>query len=112
MKQQNRKTPLIFRIGLMLACVLILCCHMMGGLYARYATTCTSSGEARVARFSFQDDIDEKYQSIPTSFGPGESVSTTIQIENTAEVTLKYVVKVENLTKNLPIKVLALALPL
>ena len=57
MKQQNRKnkeqkTPLIFRIGLILMCAMMISCYMMSGIYARYSTTVTGKATARTARFS------------------------------------------------------------
>ena len=57
MKQQNRKnkeqkTPLIFRIGLILICAMMISCYMMSGIYARYSTTVTGKATARTARFS------------------------------------------------------------
>jgi hypothetical protein len=57
MKQQNRKnkeqkTPLIFRIGLILICAMMISCYIMSGIYARYSTTVTGKAIARTAKFS------------------------------------------------------------
>ena len=105
MRQQNKKTPLVFRIGLVLLGTIICSIHMMGGLYARYSTSSgKASDNARVAIFSFEDDLSEQAQSIPVYLSPGEYISTTITIKNNGEVTLRYVVTIKNLTKNLPIE--------
>lgn len=52
MRQPNRKAPLIFRVGLVLLCAMLITTNMMGGLYARYSTTVIGSATARVAKFS------------------------------------------------------------
>lgn len=104
MKQQNKKTPLVFRVGLALLCAIILSIHLMGGIYARYSTSDSASDRARVAIFSFEDDLSEQSQIVSLSLIPGESIPTMITIKNDGEVTLRYVVTIENLTHNLPIE--------
>ena len=104
MKQLNTKTPLVFRIGLFLAFALILSFHLTGGLYARYTTSASGEDGARVAIFRFGDNLSEQSQLLPSSFAPGESLDTQISIRNDGEVTIRYVVKIQNLTKNLPIE--------
>ena len=53
MKKFNRKTPLVFPIGLCLLCALFITSHMMSGLYARYSTSVTGSATAKVAKISY-----------------------------------------------------------
>lgn len=82
MKQSNIKTPLIFRIGVVLLCAMLLSCHMMSGLYARYSATVMDSDNARVAKFDVTtdcvyDDVTEEY---------------TLTITNNSEVTVAYTV--------------------
>lgn len=103
MQQYNRKTPLIFKLGVGVFFALLLTVYFSNGLYARYSTTATSSDSARVARFSFVDNFDEQSQVLPSVLSPGESTSTSISIKNDGEVALVYVVKINNLTNNLPI---------
>ena len=104
MKQQNRKRPLVFYVCLALMCVVLFSFHLMGGLFARYTTQASGSDGARVARFAFSDNLDAQSQTIPMSIGPGESMTTQISIQNDGEVAIRYVVKIENLTHNLPIE--------
>lgn len=91
-------------MGVVLFCILLGSIHLMGGLYARYTTQAGDSDSARVAVFSFEDDLSEQGQLLPASFSPGESLSKTIEIHNNGETALKYVIKLENLTQNLPIE--------
>lgn len=80
MKQSNKiKTPLVFKFGLVLLCVMLISTSMMGDLYARYATTVTASDSVRVASFDVSADIAEN--------ADGNYVLT---ITNNSEVTVKY----------------------
>lgn len=104
MRQQNNKTPLVFRIGIALVVLLIFSFHLTGGLYARYYASGNGADEVSVAKFSFDsDNLSAQAQNISVSLIPGESYSTTVKITNNGEVTLRYVVSLENLTDNLPI---------
>ena len=101
MKQSNKvKTPIVFRIAVVLFCAMLCSLYLVSGLYARYSATATASDSARVATFSFKDDLSTQTQILPTTFSPGESLITKITIQNDGDVTLKYTVTVENLTKN------------
>ena len=103
MKKLNNKTPLAFRVAMVLVFALIFSFRLMGGIYARYVSRDGGSDSARVAVFSFDDNLSEQALNIPVSLSPGESIPTTLTIRNTGEVSLRYIVKIENLTKNLPI---------
>lgn len=103
MKQLNKKTPLVFRAGVVLLCLLTFSMHLTSGLYAKYTTVASGSDSARVAKFSFSDDLATQYKTLTARFAPGDAHTTEISIENNGEVALRYVVKIENLTNNLPI---------
>lgn len=107
MKQLNIKTPLVFRLSLVLLCTLLITTNMTSGLYARYTTTATGSDSARVARFEFTDNSDTYVQTLikeASTMFPGETISVQAKVVNNGEVTLCYTIKVENLTENLPIE--------
>ena len=103
--KSNNKAPLFstMHVALLLLCAVLLSAYAIGGLYARYASGQSGDDDARVAKFSFSDNLDAQSIALPVTMAPGESRKVTIQVQNTGEVALKYVVKVENLTKNLPI---------
>lgn len=102
MKKTNIKTPIVFRISLVLLCMLLITSYMMGGLYAKYATSATGTDGTRVARFSFKDTLPQSLD-VAVSLSPGEVEPYTFILENDGEVTVRYVVKIVNLTDNLPI---------
>lgn len=52
MRQENRRTPAVFRLGILLLGALLISSHMLSGLYARYFTTVTATSGARVAEIS------------------------------------------------------------
>ena len=54
MKQWNIKAPLVFRLGVVLLCMLIVSSNMIGTLYARYTATVTGSASASVAKISYK----------------------------------------------------------
>ena len=97
----------MFKIGVLLLCAMLVTSYMMSGLYARYTVTAFASDSARVAKFTFTDDqMQAQAQSfvISQSVYPGQPVCTySAQIENMSEVTIRYLIKLENLTGNLPI---------
>ncbi|MBQ8441053.1 MAG: hypothetical protein IJX19_10350 [Clostridia bacterium] len=103
MRQQNKKTPLVFRVGVVLLCMILFSFHMMGGLYARYSTLDQDSDGARVAAFAFTENLSQQTQDLSISLSPGELVEQAITVRNEGEVTLRCVVSVKNLTGNLPI---------
>ena len=104
-KKQNKKTPMIFRIALVLLCVMMVSFRLTGGLYARYASTATAEDSARVAvfHFEFTEDYTPETFTFPASLYPGESIEKEIRFSNKSEVSLRCVVTVDNLTHNLPI---------
>jgi len=102
MKQQNRKTPLVFRVSLVLLCALVVSLRLTGGLYARYSTTATGGDSARVAKFAFSDNYSTQIQNVTFTAYPGFQFPA-IQITNQGEVAIKCTVKIVNLTGNLPI---------
>ena len=104
MKKQNIKTPLIFRIGLVVVCLLLCSVYATSGLYAKYVTQASSYDSARVARFAFSDDLSEQSINLPLVMAPGDVDHTEITIENDGEVAIRYTVSVKNLTENLPIE--------
>lgn len=97
MRQPNRKAPLIFRVGLMLLCAMLVTTNMMGGLYARYSTTVIGSATARVAKF----DREVNYRT--NGYGGDEmnlnqdiyAVIEEFQVLNSGEVSLKYDMKIK-----------------
>ena len=107
MRQQNIKTPLVFRIGGLLFCLLLISMYMMGGLYARYTASASGTDGARVAQFAFAFDRDLMSETVtaPISLAPGETDTKTVSITNNGETAIRCVVTLENLTKNLPIAV-------
>ncbi len=107
MKQLNQKTPWVFRLGVTLLCVMLMTTHLTGNLYARYSTTDSGSDSARVAKFEVTDtwqDGDTAVQNFAVSLAPGESKYYTVAIQNKGEVAVKYTVKLDNTTNNLPIE--------
>lgn len=106
--KRNGRTPKIFYVGVALLCALLVTSHMMGGLYARYTSGAEGASSARVAKFAFTESWGMQTQSIPLSGAeliPGGKITVPVTVENNGEVTIRYTVKVENLTGNLPITV-------
>ncbi len=51
MKKLNKRTPVVFHVGLVLLCLVLFSTYLTGGLYARYTTTASGGDSARVAKF-------------------------------------------------------------
>lgn len=94
MRQLNKeKTPIVFRVGVVLLCAMLITTSMMGGLYARYTTTVTGSATARVAKI----DVAVTYDGLPgytlkdVSFDTDVfAVVETFTVENNGEVSYTY----------------------
>lgn len=94
MKQLNMKTPLVFRLGVVLLCVMLMSTHLTGNLYARYSTTATGSDSARVARFSITNTLTTPTQNTAVSlnFYDPEKLKDTItfEVSSSSEVAVEY----------------------
>lgn len=95
MIQQNMKTPLVFRIGVVLLCALLCSVHLMGGLYARYSTSVSGGDGARVAVFGVVCSSNDANTTKSLEIGSSETVSYVFTVENTSEVTIQYTILLE-----------------
>ena len=106
MTQQNMKTPLVFKVGVALLFAALLSFYFMGDLYARYTIKTVGTDGASVASFSFNDTLESATSDFVLSASelyPGKTVSVTAEVNNTGDVSIAYVVKIVNVTGNLPI---------
>ena len=103
MRKQNRKTPAVFYVGVVLLCAVLITSHLTSGLYARYTTTASGGDAAVVASFEVGETLSSLSQSLDVSFDPTSDEPQYIRISNSSEVVVHYTVTVENLTGVLPI---------
>lgn len=107
MKKTNRRAPTVLYIGAMLLCALLITSHMMGGIYARYASFDQGEASARVAKFEFTETLTPQTKTFVLSgdaWVPKQTLPIKVSVTNSGEVTIRYTIKVENLTNNLPIE--------
>lgn len=78
MKQWNIKAPLVFRLGVVLLCMVAFSSHLMGGFYARYTTSVSGTSTARVAKFDVEASLVEN---IDGTF--------TVNVTNNSDVTIE-----------------------
>jgi len=114
LKDSNMKTPIVFYAGLVLLFFVMLSLNMTGGLYARYATDDEDGDTARTASFEIitteLDALDNNPEHIIArvkGLEPGENAVHSIPITNKSEVAVKYSVRAENVTKNIPLVISA-----
>lgn len=114
MSKSNKKTPIVFYVGIVLACLTLISVYMTSGLYARYTTRATSSDSARVAKFRVTDTLtvtDSKgdevnsFTMIEDSLIPGESTTYTFAVQNDSEVAVRFSVRGEASINNLPLDI-------
>ena len=108
MTQQNMKTPLVFKIGVALLFAAILSFYFMGDLYARYTIRTNGTDSGSVASFSFTDNLEAQTAQFVVSASelyPGKTVDLTTAVTNNGEVAIQYVIKIVNVTHNLPIAI-------
>lgn len=99
MKQSNIKTPLVFRIGAAVLCVMLIVCYITGRLYARYTATATGSASAKVAKIDCAVNYAfSGYGDLGEIDGDGNIVYAIIEdfsVENTGEVSYTYDLKLK-----------------
>lgn len=94
MEQRNRRPSgiglggILIRVALVVACLILLCIHLMGGLFAKYMTNGEGSDSARVAKF--QVNVTGAPDAISIQCGENNSGIYTITIENVSEVAVHY----------------------
>ena len=112
MSKSNKKTPIVFYVGIVLACLTLISVYMTSGLYARYTTRATSSDSARVAKFRVTNTLtvtDSKgdevnsFTMIEDSLIPGESTTYAFEVQNDSEVAVRFSVRGEVSINNLPL---------
>ncbi len=101
MKKLNRKTPIVFYVGVMLLCLVMFSFNLTSGLYARYATEDMASDRARVAKFVFdvKKSGTSEFIDISNIQKPGDNavydfIVSNGTMENCCEVEQNYTVSV------------------
>lgn len=105
MSKLNKRPPIVFIVGVALACMTLLSVHMTSGLYARYVSQGSGADDARVAKFAVTTDVQTQAQELVlTDIQPGYKQTITLQVENQSEVSVRYAFKVESY-ENLPLEI-------
>ena len=102
MAKSNQKTPVVFRLGIILLCCMLFSTYLMGNLYARYTTTASGSDSARVAKFDVVNAIQTATQTIQLHFYKSDMLNDTVgfSVTSSSEVAVKYDVVVTIPTMN------------
>ena len=94
MQQKNSKTPLVFRVSLVLLCALVISTYMISGLYARFIITATRLGRVNVAKIDYSVNYEfSGYGSLGDVDGDNNDVYAIMEafsVENTGDVTYTY----------------------
>lgn len=101
MKKSNRRTPIVFYVGILLACLTLVSIHMTSGLYARYTTSASGQDSARVARFAVTETLQVIKADGTTGdtfvvgdvLRPGASTTYTFTVQNNSEVAVSLTVQ-------------------
>ena len=97
MNQLNIKTPFVFRVGVALLCMLLITLHMVGGMYAKYSSSVSATGQVRVAVFDVRCISGDENSSKTLKIGTGESVTYSFTVKNLSDVSIQYNTVIENL---------------
>lgn len=95
MEQRNRRPSgiglggILIRVALVVACLILLCIHLMGGLFAKYISNGEGSDEARVAAFDVKIIGNAKDMTITAAENPATG-TYEITIRNDSEVAVRY----------------------
>ena len=94
MSKLNKRPPIVFIVGVALACMTLLSVHMTSGLYARYVSQGSGADDARVAKFAITDTLTVKKAdntegnafAVDDVLIPGASTTYTFEVTNSSEV--------------------------
>jgi len=113
--KKHRNIPLRLAAGSLrlaagLLCVMLGSSCYLSGIMARYSTTATSSDTARVAKFLITEDIERQgfsgeVDSAGLTGAAGPQTIALLGVTNDSEVAVKYTIKVEKITGNLPVEI-------
>lgn len=92
MKKLNRRTPVVFHVGLVILCMVLISTYLTGGLYARYTSSDSSSDSARVAKFDIKNQITSHVVDLELHFfdSAKSSASLPFSVTSGSEVSVKY----------------------
>lgn len=97
----------IIRTAGILLCLVLASTYLVCGLFARYTTSATGSDSARVAKFQITEaavgGAADLSQVISAELTPGVPFVAKTEVSNDSEVAVHYEIKVENVSKNLPL---------
>jgi len=103
--KKYRNIPVYFAVGLL--CLMLGSSYYLSGVMARYATSPTPDGIARVAKFLITEDVSRghNYDLGAVTIAGGEANQTIafLNITNSSEVAVEYTITVKNESKNLPL---------
>ena len=91
--------PLTVWLGYLLAVTFLV----TGVTFSSYITTTSGGDSARVARWSVDIEGDERNM-ILIKAAPGIEVHNDLVVYQNSEVSVEYVIRIENLTDNLPLQ--------
>ena len=108
MEKVNKKTPIVFYVGIVLLGLVIISSYFTNGLYARYAVSGFSYDDARIASFNVNIESDVYFYSELIKLGeiqPGKAIPISFTLKNNSEVAVALNITAINLTGNLPLDI-------
>ena len=90
--------------AVVLFCLTLISIAMMSGFYAKYLTTGGNEDEARVAKFEVTSSATRFSDELYIGSLPGDVAKREIEVENNSEVAVNYIIRIENVTDNIPLK--------
>lgn len=103
-RHANVKVNIFMCLAAVLLCLTLFSMHLVGGLWAKYTASVSSSDGARVAAFHIKQ-TGTIFEQITADVTPGKTQTVGLTIENRSEVAMEYTLKVTNVTNNItPLK--------
>lgn len=87
-----------------LLCLVLISTYMTSGLYARYTAQGEMYDDARVAKFEVTEGYTKFSEELKLDIAPGETYKAAVSVTNNSEVAINYVIDINNITGNLPLK--------
>lgn len=101
---KNGKLNIPMVAAAVLLCLTLISIAMMSGFYAKYISTGEGSDEARVAKFEVTQTATCFSEDMEIKASPGEVSQREIKVENKSEVAIRYIIRIENVTGNIPLE--------
>jgi hypothetical protein len=97
-------SDILFKTVCVLLFLTMLSIWLVCGMFAKYTANSSNAEGARTASFNITGDGFSQSFGLNITMDPGDTVTKTVTVTNQSEVNVRYTIKMQNTTQNLPVE--------